>query len=205
MSITRKVTRRQGIFVLITVLVVLLLISTRKGKRRMKRVRSDVDGQMYLVQHKEDPLESQRAANMLGRIKRRIHTVARHLDANITSYPTMRPYIEQLNRNLKRTVFQETDNTGKLTSYSVNKGDKIVFCLRSKKGDEKLHSLNLVTYVALHEIGHVGCPEYGHTPLFNKIFAFFAAEAIKLDEYKRVPFERTPKEYCGMMIHSSVV
>ena len=54
------------------------------------------------------------------------------------------------------------------TSKKINKGEEIVFCLRSIP-DNKLHNINELMYVAIHEIAHVGCPEIGHTSLFKKI------------------------------------
>jgi hypothetical protein len=60
-------------------------------------------------------------------------------------------------------------------------------------------------YVVLHELSHVGCPEYGHGALFKKIFAFFAQCGIQCDVYKKVDFKRSPKEYCGLIISESII
>ena len=60
-------------------------------------------------------------------------------------------------------------------------------------------------YVAVHELGHLACPEIGHTPLFNKIFKFLLEEAIKLDLYKVTKYSETPTEYCGMVITSNIL
>ena len=79
-----------------------------------------------------------------------------------------------------RTQIYENDIDSKYTSYSVNKGEEIVFCLRSKE-THQLHSIDLMMYVALHEISHICCPEIGHTPLFKKIFAFLVNRAIELE------------------------
>ena len=40
-----------------------------------------------------------------------------------------------------------------ITSYTVNKGERIVLCLRSSQG--KLHQENLIFYVLLHELAHI--------------------------------------------------
>ena len=68
-----------------------------------------------------------------------------------------------------------------------------------------MHDLNLVMYVALHEIAHVGCPVFGHGPLFKRIFAFFTIIAIKQGLYQRIDFRRYPTEYCGLIISDSIV
>ena len=98
--------------------------------------------------------------------------------------------------HLKNTVY---------TSYSINKGEQIVFCLRSKMIRNKLHDFNLIMYVVLHEMAHVGCPEIGHTELFKKIFALFASEAVKMGLYEKIEFRNNNKEYCGMQITDSII
>ena len=123
-----------------------------------------------------------------------------------TKYKSNKNYIERLyNRVVEGScVFSESSPDSNYTSYSVNKGEELVFCLRSKRTKE-FHSINLITYVMLHEIAHIACPEYGHTPLFNSIFAFLTREAIKMNLYEKIDFEKNPVEYCGMMVNSSIV
>ena len=65
--------------------------------------------------------------------------------------------------------------------------------------------MNTLMYVVLHEISHIACPEYNHTPLFKKIFAFFAEVAIKLNIYQKVNYGTNPVEYCGIYITDSIV
>jgi len=60
-------------------------------------------------------------------------------------------------------------------------------------------------YVALHEISHIACPEYNHTTLFKQIFRFICEEAIAYGIYKKIDFDVSPKEYCGMTINDTVV
>ena len=80
-------------------------------------------------------------------------------------------YIDLLASNFRedKTVVYETDPDSNLTSFSVNKGEELSFCLKSKKTDT-LHDLNLLMYVAIHEMAHIACPEIGHGTLFKKIF-----------------------------------
>ena len=90
------------------------------------------------------------------------------------------------------------------TSYSVNKGEEIVFCLRCKK-TYKLHTINILVYVAVHEMAHTACPEVGHTILFNKIFKFLLENAIKLNIYSYEDYSNYPIIYCGMELHSNIL
>jgi predicted metal-dependent hydrolase len=166
--------------------------------------KSDIDDVKYEVRN---ILNKQEAANMLARIKQNIIILKDYLTENINNYDLkMQSYIKQLNRNLININISESDEYSKFTSYSVNKGEKIVFCLRSKKKLlYNLHDLNLVMYVVLHELAHVACPEYGHTQLFKQIFTFLTQVAIKLNLYKKIEFASSPQEYCGLTIAESVV
>ena len=125
---------------------------------------------------------------------------------NINNFTSFEPYIKQLKENLSesRTVVYETDPESNLTSFSVNKGEELSFCLKSKKSNQ-LHDINLLMYVAIHEMAHIACPEIGHGDLFKKIFRKLAEEAIKIGIYKKVNFSEIPTEYCGMILSSSII
>ena len=116
-------------------------------------------------------------------------------------------YIKQLSVNFTKdnTMILETDpNESDVTSYTVNKGEQVSFCLVSKKTN-KVHDINTLMYVAIHELSHVASTSYGHDELFKKIFKFFLEEAIKINIYKNVDYNEKPIEYCGMDINSSIL
>ena len=94
----------------------------------------------------------------------------------------------------------ETEKGSKYTSYSINKGEKLVFCLRSKDGTDKLTDLNTITFVALHELTHILTKSIGHTPEFWSNFKFILKIAVKLGIYKKVDYSINPKKYCGMTV-----
>ena len=129
-----------------------------------------------------------------------------YLYININNYPEYRNYIIQLNINLnnERSLIYENDPNSKLTSFSVNKGEELAFCLKSKNTGE-IHQLNLVMYVALHEMAHIACPEIGHGDLFKKIFKFLIKIAIDIGIYNLDNYEKNPVEYCGMMLSSNIM
>jgi hypothetical protein len=76
-------------------------------------------------------------------------------------------------------------------SYTINKR-KIYLCLRDQKND--YYSLNMLTYVSIHELAHVICDEVGHTPKFHKIFSELLDKAILLGLYD--PTEPLIQDYC---------
>ena len=143
---------------------------------------------------------------MLSDVINNMFKLKDYLYNNIKKYPEFEPYIKQLHKNLNkdRSLIYENDPNSKLTSFSVNKGEEIAFCLRSKKNNE-LHELNLIMYVALHEMAHIACPEIGHGDLFKKIFKFLTEVSIEINLYKLDNYESNPVEYCGMMLSSNIL
>jgi hypothetical protein len=167
----------------------------------MVHIKSTIDDNVYLV---IDLPDNQLASNMLSNIRINLISLTKYLHDNISKYDEYSEYINIINDRLIFAKFNENGKDSTYTSYSVNKGEQLVFCLRSKI-DDKLHNINMVMYVALHELAHIGCPEYGHTELFKKIFKFFAETATKIGIYEKINFSYFPREYCGMMISDSII
>ena len=108
--------------------------------------------------------------------------------------------IDRLVKNFNPNSFSETTPDAQYTSYSVNKGEKIVFCLRDKTDGENLVKENIMTFVAIHELGHLMTKSIGHEPEFWNTFKLLLKIAIDHGIYKNINFNSTPKEYCGVKI-----
>ncbi len=166
-------------------------------------VKSDIDNASYLVR---DLPDKQQASNMLAKIKLNINTLTKYLSDNKTKFTKYVKYIEQLESRIKNSEILESSDNGIYTSYSVNKGEQLVFCIRFRKSETgKLHDLNMLMYVVLHEMAHVACPEIGHTELFKDIFAFLTTEAMNIKLYKYIDFRKNSQEYCGLTISDSII
>lgn len=160
-------------------------------------VKSSLNGKYYLVQNIN---QKEIASNILAEINNRIDKIITYFQNNINTEKSYYKYIIRLITRVKNMIIMEnSSNIG--TSYSVNKGDRMVLCIRSKKNPTKFHDLNTITYVALHELSHIACPEYGHTKLFHKIFRFLLRIAIKINIYKAENYELHPVEYCGLKMN----
>eukprot|EP00798_Chlamydomonas_sp_ICE-L_P000752 gene752-biopygen496 len=120
-------------------------------------VSSDVDGREYLMRRLPD---RQNAANLMARINSNLNKLVQHL---VAKYPK-NPVVRQLYDNYNPDALSEGGAELGYTSYSVNKGEKIVLCLRQR--DHELVEENILMYVAIHELGHLATDEVGHTPKF---------------------------------------
>lgn len=165
-------------------------------------VKSNVDGLFYQVR---DLPDKQDAADTLAYIRRNITVLTTHMLK--TAPKEYMEYVKALNKQLNRVVISENIHEFYYTSYSVNKGDKLVFCVRSRDptSSDKKHDINLMMYVVLHEISHIACPEYGHEQKFRDIFKFITKNAVDLNLYYPIDFKNMPTEYCGMTISDSIV
>ena len=158
------------------------------------------DGNYYLVRDLKD---KRRAANLLARVNRRIK---RFID-----YLRKRHYnnreVSRLFRNYNEHQLTEAPKSSENTSYSINKGEKIVFCLRHRHEDQDEHltDINTMMFVAIHELAHLMSNSVGHTPEFWKNMSFLLQEAITCPNkiYQYVPYHETPVKYCGIMINDT--
>lgn len=192
------------LLIIILVIILIFIVVFKVNNYDMTYVQSNIDNQYYMVRDLED---KQTAADILAKLKKNMFILSNYLYNEIDNeeYKKYSSYIKQLNDRIKNSIIVESSSNSEYTSYSVNKGEQLVFCIRSIKNKDNIHDINLMMYVVLHEMAHVGCPEVGHTILFKKIFAFFVTTAIKLGLYTRIPFETQEREYCGMSITDSII
>ena len=161
------------------------------------KIKSPVDNDYYWVIDKNDKLK---AANTLANIKINMKKLVSYLQQNQNEFPENMSYIKDLIKRTKTINIMETPQDEKYTSYTVNKGERVNMCIRSKI-IENIHDMNTLMYVAIHEFSHVACPEYGHTPLFKKIFKFLLERSIEINIYKAVDYRVNQQSYCGMIIN----
>jgi hypothetical protein len=73
-------------------------------------------------------------------------------------------------------------------------------CLRQRNKNEDLVNENVITFVALHEMAHIGTVDVGHTPLFWNNFGWLLKQAEEIQIYEYTDFSAHPVEYCGIHI-----
>ena len=154
----------------------------------------------FLVRNLDD---KEQAAKLLSDICSRLTKLVNHLDKDIDNKDhtsEIKEGIRRMKKNYNPHAIVESSPGNKYTSYSINKGEKIVFCLRSKDGSDKLVDLNTMMFVAIHEMAHLMTKEVGHTKNFWDNMKFLLIKAIEIDIYKKQDFNSSPKEYCGTTI-----
>jgi predicted metal-dependent hydrolase len=158
-------------------------------------VESPYDHVAYLVRNLPDKNE---AAQLLSNIKQNLTSLVTYLKDHHTNDPRVVRLIERFNVN----QISEASPNSTYTSYSVNKGEKIVFCLRQKGENERLLDLNTMMFVAIHEMAHIMTVSVGHTDEFwnNMKFLLQLSMSKDLNLYHYQPYHQNPQPYCGIMI-----
>lgn len=167
-----------------------------KNLSGVEYVRSSIDNNKYLVRKLPDNKE---AADLLANIRLKLVRLCEYLEMNHSENKDVYRLIKRFNSD----NITESAPSEKYTSYSVNKGDKIVFCLRSRDDKQKLVNENVMMFVALHELAHVMSKSVGHTEEFWDNFRYLLKKAIKIGVYKDIDFEKKPVDYCGTKITNS--
>lgn len=184
--------------VIIFIIVTACLFYIQKLYNEVKYVKSSVDDNKYLVQNK---IDKETAANMLANLNKKIKTLLAHVKENFGDKDGVTRLLENYDEN---NISEGNEDTN-YTSYSVNKGEKIVFCLRQRNSTEEFVDENVLMYVATHELGHLMTKEIGHTKTFWDNFKFLLLEAEKIGVYKKVDYSEHSAEYCGLNIQNSII
>ena len=180
-------------FFICIILITIIYIHLENKFSDVEYIKSNVDGKKYLVRNLKD---KQEAADLLAKIRDNLVKVSQELKKKNQDNVD----IDRMINNFNPDNLSESTHDNKYTSYSVNKGEKIVFCLRSKDEKQKLVDLNIMMFVALHELAHTMTKSVGHTPEFWNNFRILLRNARKLGIYKRVNYNEKPVEYCGTKI-----
>ena len=105
-----------------------------------------------------------------------------------------------MRKNFNPDKIKEGIDDPNYTSYSINKGEQIVLCLRT---NNKLMDLNTMMFVVLHELAHICTESIGHTKEFWTNFKWILEESINIGIYQKQDFKLNNVEYCGMTITDS--
>jgi len=171
-------------------------IGLTASKYPLTKVRSNVDGNTYSVR---DMPDKQHAADTMAKVRIKMNKLKIHLESTVPD----KPQVKQLMRNFEAQAhrFIEATPDAENTSYTVNKGDSVHFCLRQREGgDESLVNEDIVTFVAIHEMGHMITKTIGHDADFWNNFAWLLQEAERVGIYAHRDFRAHPVSYCGMKI-----
>jgi hypothetical protein len=176
-----------------------LAYAVTQGPRNTIRM-TGPDGQTYEMQNL--PNKEKAVETMAG-----IHTGLVKLYEYYKTTPNVAqdPAVVRFVSRFSSDVFVENDMQSPDTSYSENKGQKIVVCLRDKTKPPQYPVIdqNTIMFVMLHEMAHLMTETIGHTQEFWTNFKRILQDAIQIGIYHPVNYAQRPTPYCGMTITDS--
>ena len=174
------------------IIISLILINKLKQNKDIVLIKSNIDNRKYLVRKEKN---SQDASDKLANINMKIIKLIDHVILQ------ERDNVQLLKDNYNPDTLSETIPGSRYTSYSVNKGEKIVICIRHI--DKRFIDDNTILFVVIHELAHIMTLSTGHTEEFWDNMKFLLEQAEQINIYYPVDYSQNKTEYCGMMITSS--
>ena len=154
-------------------------------------VQVTINGNIYKVRD-DNKLES---AKSLDKLNTKITILIKHLDKVDGGFYG----VKRLKNRYKASILSELHKGSSNTSYSVNKGEKLVVCMRSKD-DNAFHDENTIFFVVLHELAHIMSKSIGHNDEFWNNFRYLLKHCIEIKLYNFQDFNNNPVDYCGIQI-----
>ena len=176
-----------------------LALMTLGGPRNTIRIQGP-DGRQYDMQNLPD---KESAVALLSKVRGNLVKLYEHYKSEpaLAADPPVARFIQRFQPD----VFIENDMHSSDTSYSENKGQKIVVCLRDKTKAPQypLIDENTIMFVMLHEMAHLMTETIGHTQEFWANFRRILGDAVQVGIYQPVNYASRPTPYCGMTITDS--
>ena len=202
------------IFFIVFILIIIIAKYLINKSKNVSYVKSNINNKYYVVRNMKD---KQQAADLLAKITINLSKIVDYIKKTSCEELQKKYYAGEdqksvnyikscqklLISNYNPDNISESAPDAEYTSYSVNKGEQLIFCLRKKKEGDKLVSLNTMMFVSIHELGHLMTASIGHTPEFWENFKILLKIAIDIGVYKYVDFKVTPIKYCSLEITDS--
>lgn len=189
----------ESVIFCIILFIILYFSITYYNNRNHTYVKAD-DGNEYRVQNTEDNKES---ANLLADAITRVKTLLDHLKKSESQDIRTKTLLSRFNPdNITENDPQEMKSG--VTSYTVNKGEKIVVCLRQQNNN--FVEINTLMYVIIHELAHIcDMTSEQHDEKFWNNFEWLLEHSVNIGIYNYIDYSKDQEPYCGMNITSNVL
>lgn len=154
---------------------------------------STLTGKTYGI-HDHLP-DSQQTANIIGRLDQFIDKLVGYVNSADPSDSRTTRLLERLND----VRIEEAPWEHGTSSYTLNKGELIAFCVRDKDSRD-FHEYNTLLFVVIHELAHVASVSKGHNQEFMDSFRWLLKHARASGLYQPVDYSQKPMTYCGVKV-----
>ena len=193
---------RKVISFVFIVLFILILFYVKNPHINSMGVISRVDGEVYRVVGSYE--EHQRAADYLAMLNAKHIKFLRYLknkyenaDPNLKTTKTVNNLLYNYNSEV---IYENDPKTSKDTAYTLDKGKALYVCLRKRGNETEFHKPDIVEFILLHELSHMGSTTWGHQDEFWEVFKFILHEAKLSGMYEIVNYKNAHRDYCGLHV-----
>lgn len=148
------------------------------------------DGNYYTVRNTK---KSKETANTLARLNAKVKEFLALLQQK--GDDSQSPMISRLVQRYNPDTLNEGKIDKELTSYTINKGESITLCVRSRDSHDNLYNDNVLFGVLLHELAHVGSVTVDHNAEFIRNFNYLLQKASEWNMFTRITKQF---DYCGI-------
>lgn len=173
----------------IIVIMIMLFLYYENQYSELTMVTSSINNKQYLVRNRKDKAD---AADMLANMVNRIDI--------LIQYSIKHRKFTRLVEKYNPENISESLSNSKYTSFSVNKGEQVVFCIRNKDSQQSIVDINTLMFVAIHELAHIQTKSIGHNDEFWNNMRSLLKVGEKLNIYNSVDYAKNPMPYCGINI-----
>ncbi len=186
------------IIVVLIIIILYFIISKIVFYNKSEYLKSNTNDKYYLV---KDTKNKYNKVDLIDKLFNSLNVLLEELKNS--NYDFKDIDIEEIQEKIKNSEILE-NITDSDTSYTVNKGEKIILCLADRENDN-LYSYNLLMYVLIHELAHILNTTYGHDDNFKKTFRFILEKAIELNLYTYEDYKNNPVNYCGLILNTNIM
>ena len=184
-------------FVLILLVAALVLYVVHSAYRFTTDDRVEIfapDGRRYMVRNTKNKDETAAAlARVNDKVIAYISRLYNEADEDKKAMAT------RIKMRYNPDALSESKIDKNYTSFTVNKGEHISLCLRTRDTKDEIYDDNLIFYVTLHELGHIASVTEDHSPEFYENFRYLLKKASEWNMWTRVT---KPFDYCGINVKS---
>lgn len=186
------------IIVVLIIIILYFIISKIVFYNKSEYLKSNTNDKYYLV---KDTKNKYNKVELIDKLFNSLNVLLEELKNSNYDFKDIN--IEEIQEKIKNSEILE-NITDSDTSYTVNKGEKIILCLADRENDN-LYSYNLLMYVLIHELAHILNTTYGHDDNFKKTFRFILEKAIELNLYTYEDYKNNPVNYCGLILNTNIM
>jgi hypothetical protein len=180
----------RGLLIFIVLSIIGWCLSTMIQPKDPRVLQEAFDGRSYMVR---DAPHKRETADMLARLNAK----AEELIVRLTRDHPRDVSVRRLAHRYRPSALSEGLLASNMSSYTINKGEQIVLCMRTRDPSDVLFPEDVLFYVVLHELAHVASLSEGHGNEFDKNFNFLLKTAAG---YKMIENRLVGLDYCGVYI-----